>query len=124
MSPGGKVQSLTSADFDEVVSRPIPALIEFGSEFCSPCQAVGRALEEIAQQTPGRLTIAKVDVLAEPALAARYAVNSVPTVIILVDGQPVRRLVGARPASHMVRELEPYLAGESTDSDPSSGTGE
>jgi len=99
-----RVRALTAADF-EALAASGPAVIDFWSEFCSPCLEVARSLEEIAAQAPDRVFFGKVDVLAQPDLAARFAIASTPTILFLRDGAVVRRLVGARPRSHIAREV-------------------
>jgi thioredoxin 1 len=97
------VRALTTADFDSRLPARGPAVIDFWSEFCSPCLAVAESLEEIAVETA--VFVGKVDVVAEPELAARFAVTSTPTILFLHDGAVVRRMVGARPKSHIAREV-------------------
>jgi thioredoxin 1 len=97
------VRALTAAGFDSLLPARGPAVIDFWSEFCSPCAEVAANLEEIAADHA--IFFGKVDVVAEPELAARFSVTSVPTLIFLRDGAVVRRLVGARPKSHIAREV-------------------
>lgn len=110
MSGGAQaVRDLTAETFDEALALPAPLLVDFWSEFCSPCHEVGRNVEALAAELGDRLVVGKVDVQAQPELAARFQVASVPTLMIFVGGEPVRRLTGARPKSQIAREVAAVL---------------
>jgi thioredoxin 1 len=103
------VTALTAATFDRSLAEPVPLLVDFWSEYCSPCLAVGQSVTELATEMAGRLRVAKIDILAEPQLAARYAISSVPTILLFRQGEPVVRITGARPKSHIARAIAPHL---------------
>jgi thioredoxin 1 len=89
--------AVTNATFEKAVleaSRPV--LVDFGAEWCGPCVAVAPVIRSLALEYADRLTVATVDVDADPQLAARYGVRSLPTVMLLTDGEIRRVLVGAR----------------------------
>ena len=89
--------TVTDASFAKtVLEAPRPALVEFGAEWCGPCVAVAPVIRNLAIEYANRLTVATVDVDADPQLAARYGVRSLPTVMLLENGQIRRVLVGAR----------------------------
>jgi len=89
--------AVTKATFDEdVLAAPRPVLIDFGAEWCGPCAAVAPVIRSLALEYADRLTVATVDVDADPQLAARYGVRSLPTVLLLEGGEVRRVLVGAR----------------------------
>ena len=89
--------AVTSATFDEaVLAAPLPALVDFGAEWCGPCVAVAPVIRSLALEYADRLKVATVDVDADPQLAARYGVRSLPTVLLLEGGEVRRVLVGAR----------------------------
>jgi thioredoxin 1 len=89
--------AVTSATFDEaVLAAPLPKLVDFGAEWCGPCVAVAPVIRSLALEYADRLTVATVDVDADPQLAARYGVRSLPTVLLLEGGEVRRVLVGAR----------------------------
>jgi thioredoxin 1 len=89
--------AVTGASFKAaVLEAPQPVLVDFGAEWCGPCVAVAPVIRDLALEYAERLTVATVDVDAEPDLAARYGVRSVPTVMLLEGGEVRRVLVGAR----------------------------
>lgn len=89
--------AVTNRTFDEtVLAAPRPVLVDFGAEWCGPCAAVAPVIRSLALEYADRLTVATVDVDADPQLAARYGVRSLPTVLLLEDGEVRRVLVGAR----------------------------
>ena len=104
------ITELTSTTFDEtVLSADVPVLVDLWAEWCPPCHAVAPVLDEIAAEYPGRLRVTKVDVDAQPEVAARYGVMTLPTLLVFVGGQPVKRLVGARGKRHLLAELADVL---------------
>jgi len=89
-----------------------PVLVDFTAGWCPPCRAIAPALEEIAAEQSDRLAIAKVDVDAEPEIAARFGVQSLPTLVVFVDGEERHRFVGARPKSGILNEVAPFLGSD------------
>jgi thioredoxin 1 len=79
-----------------VLDAQRPVLVDFGAEWCGPCVAVAPVIRDLATEYADRLTVATVDIDADPQLAARYGVRSVPTVMLLEHGEIRRVLVGAR----------------------------
>jgi putative thioredoxin len=93
-------------------SRELPVVVDFWAEWCGPCRALGPAIESEVAKREGRLELAKVDVDAEPALGARFGIQSIPTVAVFRDGRPVSGFVGAYPADTIGRFLDELLAAE------------
>jgi thioredoxin 2 len=87
----------------------VPVLVDLWAAWCGPCRAVGPELERLAQRHAGRLKVLKVDIDANPGLAARFAVQSIPLLIVLQDGREVDRIVGALPLAALEQRLGPVL---------------
>jgi thioredoxin 1 len=90
---------------DDVLSSSTPVLVDFWATWCGPCKMVAPVLEEIAGEKAGTLTVAKLDVDANPATARDFQVVSIPTMILFKDGAPVKRIVGAKGKAALLREL-------------------
>ena len=91
-SPSSHVFDATAANFETDVlqkSTQVPVLIDFWAEWCGPCKTLGPILEKVAGEYNGAFELAKVDVEAEQQLAAAFQIRSIPTVFLLVNGQPV-----------------------------------
>ena len=90
------VVHLTSENFDEII-REGKVLVDFWADWCGPCKMLAPVIEEVAAKASGKAVIAKVDVEKESALAARFKVMSIPTVILFEDGKVVQSFVGVQP---------------------------
>ncbi len=89
----------------DVLSSSKPVLVDFWATWCGPCKIVAPVLEEIANEKAAELTIAKIDIDANPATARDFDVLSIPTMILFKDGAPVKRIVGAKGKAALLREL-------------------
>jgi thioredoxin 1 len=94
---------------EEVLASSTPVLVDFWAAWCGPCRMVAPVLDEIAAEKAGSLTVAKVDVDANPATARDFQVVSIPTLILFKNGQAVKRIVGAKGKAALLRELSDFL---------------
>ncbi|MCV7174252.1 thioredoxin [Mycolicibacterium sphagni] len=106
MSEGGATVAVSDDSFKEdVLSSNTPVLVDFWATWCGPCRMVAPVLEEIATEKAGSLKVVKLDVDANPATARDFQVVSIPTLILFKDGQPVKRIVGAKGKAALLREI-------------------
>ena len=104
-----RIVHVTEATFDGVVTSEQPVLIDFWAPWCGPCRAIAPVLEAIASELGDQVTIGKVNVDEEPALAARFGVRSIPSLMFFRNGELKETLVGAVPKNEIVKRLEALL---------------
>ena len=97
------VQKLNQNNFNNAIANGT-ALVDFYADWCGPCRMVSPIVDEIAEERSD-ITVGKVNVDDENALAMKYSVMSIPTLIVFKDGQEKTRIVGARPKAAILAEL-------------------
>lgn len=90
--------TLTNENFEaEVLSSPVPVLIDFWADWCVPCKMIGPFIDQLATEYEGRLKVATVNVDEQGDLAGQHGIVSIPTLVLYKDGSPVQQQVGAAP---------------------------
>lgn len=100
---------LAAESFDAAIESSTLTLVDFWAPWCGPCVAMAPVLDQLASDYEGRVVVAKVDVDDHPELAARFSVQSIPTMVLFRNGVELRRLVGARPSAQLDTEVSSLL---------------
>jgi thioredoxin 1 len=97
---------VTDATFDGVVTSERPVVIDFWAPWCGPCRVIAPVLEEIARELGDQVTIAKVNVDEQPALASRFGIQAIPQLLFFKDGAVQDKVTGAVPKREIVKRLD------------------
>ena len=95
--------------FDEIIQSPTPVLVDFFATWCGPCRMMHPVLEELHGEMGDKVRIIKIDIDKNEALAAKYVIKSVPTLMIFKNGKQEWRGSGVHSAADLKRMLEAYL---------------
>ncbi|MGR8949854.1 MAG: thioredoxin [Gammaproteobacteria bacterium] len=104
------VRELTENSFNKEVLSQGLALVDFWAEWCGPCRTLGPIVEKIATQNRGTLKVYKVNVDDHPALAQRYEVRGIPTLLLFDNDHLVERIVGVQPAAAIQGIIDSHVA--------------
>ena len=98
---------LTDSTFDEVVSANPLLLVDFWAEWCGPCRMLSPILEEISNEY--NIPVGKLNVDENPGKTQEYSIQTIPTMVLFKDGNPVHRIVGAMPKHRLMKELAEWI---------------
>lgn len=102
---------VTDATFEaEVLKSPVPVLVDFWAVWCGPCKTIAPVVEELAAEYNGKLKVAKLDVDGNPDTSMKFAIRSIPTLMLFKDGRVVEQIIGAVPKRSLVEKLAPHVA--------------
>lgn len=102
--------TLSDATFEEEIASSTEAIVvDFWAQWCGPCLKIAPVLDELAAAHAGKLRIAKLNVDENPETARRFQVMSIPTLLVFQDGEPKKRLVGAKGKAQLEAELAEFL---------------
>jgi thioredoxin 1 len=103
------ILTLTSGNFESEVKKDgAPILVDFWAEWCGPCRMVAPILEKLADELEGKVRVGKVNVDDESALAGRYGIQSIPTLLLFKGGKVVDQYIGATTRDVLLRMLQKH----------------
>ncbi len=107
---GAELIELSAENFDQqVVSSDRPVLVDFWAEWCGPCHTIEPALKEVAVEYEKRVVVGKLNVDEHPAIASRYGIRSIPSILLFQNGEVSNQIVGAVPKSSITNLLDQII---------------
>ena len=104
------IATFTESNFaEQIASADKPVVVDFWAEWCGPCLRIAPILDEVATEQADKITVAKVNVDENPDNARQFAIQSIPTMIVFRDGEPVHRFQGASGKAGLLQNLADFL---------------
>ena len=99
-----------AANFNqEVIRSKIPAVVDFWAPWCGPCQMIAPHLERLAKDYSGKIKVCKINIDEDPEIATKYAVMSIPAIMLFKEGMVMEKKVGAMGKKELEKFVHPYL---------------
>jgi len=92
-----------------VLQSDVPVLVDFWAEWCTPCRAMGPYVDKLAAEYAGKLKVVKINTSDNSEVPARYAIHSIPTFLVIKDGEVAKRIIGQQPYDQLKAAVEPFL---------------
>jgi thioredoxin 1 len=101
------ISALTQDNFDkEVLQSATPVLVDFWAEWCGPCKMIAPLLDELADEYDGKVKIGKVNIDEQQALATKYGIRAIPTLLLISKGEVAEQMVGAKSKRDLKASLD------------------
>ncbi len=94
---------------DEVLKSDIPVLVDFWATWCGPCRMIAPIIDQLSTELAGKVKVGKVDVDSNNGLASTYGVRTIPTLLIIKNGEVVDTMVGATSKDAIMQRLNPFM---------------
>jgi thioredoxin 1 len=105
------ISALTQDNFEkEVIQSATPVLVDFWAEWCGPCKMIAPLLDELADEYDGKIKIGKVNIDEQQALATKYGIRAIPTLLLIKNGQVAEQMVGAKSKRDLKASLDRVAA--------------
>jgi len=108
---GEKAATVTTNNFkEEVLDSKLPVLVDFWAAWCGPCRVLSSIIDELAQEYPHKIKVAKLNVDDNREIGDKYGIMSIPTLILFENGEVKKKLVGALSKTKLLEELDDWLS--------------
>jgi thioredoxin 1 len=101
--------TITDSNFNETIKTNPLIVVDFWAPWCGPCRMVGPVIEQLAAEYVGKVAFGKMNVDENQIVPSRFAVMSIPTIVVFHNGRAVERLVGAYPKAHIEAVFKRYI---------------
>lgn len=105
----GKAIEITDNNFEEIINTDKPILVDFWAEWCGPCKMIGPVVEELAGDYDGKAVIGKVNVDDNQLTSQKFGIRSIPTLLVIKNGEIVDKQVGAVPKAVLAEKIDKHL---------------
>ncbi|MEM3641201.1 MAG: thioredoxin [Candidatus Bathyarchaeia archaeon] len=100
---------VTDSNFDDIIHKHSLVLIDFWADWCAPCRMIAPIIEELAREYAGKVLVGKINVDENPETAERFQIFSIPTILVMKNGEEIDRIVGLVPKNQIEEHLKKHL---------------